>query len=87
MASCQVCGHPNPDNGRFCSNCGIALRAARPAAEVLDPASAWPSRGAYLDKYRQLAGRFIDNFRKFAAEAPADVAAAGPSIHNAKGGG
>jgi phosphoenolpyruvate carboxykinase (ATP) len=56
-------------------------------AEVLDPASAWPSRGAYLDKYRQLAGRFIDNFRKFAAEAPADVAAAGPSIHNAKGGG
>ena len=49
-------------------------------AEVLDPASAWPSRKAYLDKYRQLAGRFIDNFRKFAAEAPADVAAAGPKI-------
>ena len=56
-------------------------------AEVLDPASAWPSRGAYLDKYRQLAGRFIDNFRKFAAEAPADVAAAGPSTHNPRGGG
>jgi len=36
-------------------------------AEVLDPASAWPSRGAYLAKYRQLAARFIDNFRKFAA--------------------
>ena len=49
-------------------------------AEVLDPASAWPSRGAYLDKYRQLAGRFIDNFRKFAAEAPADVVAAGPKV-------
>jgi len=49
-------------------------------AEVLDPASAWPSRKAYLDKYRQLAGRFIDNFRKFAAEAPADVAAAGPRV-------
>ena len=49
-------------------------------AEVLDPASAWPSRKAYLDKYRQLAGRFIDNFRKFAAEAPADVAAAGPKV-------
>jgi phosphoenolpyruvate carboxykinase (ATP) len=49
-------------------------------AEVLDPASAWPSRKIYLDKYRQLAGRFIDNFRKFAAEAPADVAAAGPKV-------
>jgi phosphoenolpyruvate carboxykinase (ATP) len=52
----------------------------RVPAEVLDPASAWPSRKAYMDRYRQLAGRFIDNFRKFAAEAPAAVAAAGPRV-------
>jgi phosphoenolpyruvate carboxykinase (ATP) len=53
-------------------------------AEVLDPASAWPSRKVYLDKYRQLAGRFIDNFRKFADEAPADVSAAGPKVSGSR---
>jgi phosphoenolpyruvate carboxykinase (ATP) len=49
-------------------------------AEVLDPAAAWPSRKTYMDKYGQLASRFIDNFRKFAAEAPAGVAEAGPKV-------
>jgi phosphoenolpyruvate carboxykinase (ATP) len=49
-------------------------------SEVLDPGAAWPSRKTYMDKYGQLASRFIDNFRKFAAEAPAGVAEAGPRI-------
>jgi phosphoenolpyruvate carboxykinase (ATP) len=48
--------------------------------DVLDPASSWPSKDAYMDKYRQLASRFIDNFKKFEAESPEDVSAAGPKI-------
>jgi hypothetical protein len=42
MADCQVCGRPNPDNARFCSNCGSALSAARPPAPVARPASGSP---------------------------------------------
>lgn len=33
--------------------------------EVLDPASSWPDRAAYMKRYRGLASRFIDNFKKF----------------------
>ena len=32
---------------------------------VLDPASSWPDREAYFKRYRSLASRFIDNFKKF----------------------
>lgn len=28
MQSCTQCGHGNPDDSRFCSNCGAALRPA-----------------------------------------------------------
>ncbi|MCC7207521.1 MAG: phosphoenolpyruvate carboxykinase (ATP) [Anaerolineae bacterium] len=45
---------------------------------VLYPAEAWPSKDEYWDKYRQLAGRYIDNFRKFAADCPPELAEAGP---------
>jgi len=47
---------------------------------VLDPASSWPGKDAYLKRYRSLASRFIDNFRKFEDAAPPEVIAAGPSI-------
>ena len=49
-------------------------------ASVLDPASTWSSREAYLIKYRQLAARFVENFKKYAAGAPPDVQAAGPRL-------
>jgi phosphoenolpyruvate carboxykinase (ATP) len=32
---------------------------------VMDPASSWPSPEAYMKRYRGLASRFIDNFKKF----------------------
>lgn len=32
---------------------------------VMDPASSWTSRDAYMKRYRGLASRFIDNFKKF----------------------
>jgi pSer/pThr/pTyr-binding forkhead associated (FHA) protein len=31
MPFCTQCGHANPDESRFCSNCGAALRGAPPA--------------------------------------------------------
>jgi phosphoenolpyruvate carboxykinase (ATP) len=49
-------------------------------AEVLNPGSSWPSRVEYEQKYRQLAARFIDNFKKFAPDCPQDVVDAGPVI-------
>jgi len=32
---------------------------------VMDPSSSWPSPEAYMKRYRGLASRFIDNFKKF----------------------
>ena len=48
--------------------------------DILDPASSWPNRTEYDKKYRQLAERFIDNFRKFEDQSPAEVVQAGPHL-------
>lgn len=54
---------------------------------VLDPASSWVSRDAYMKRYRSLASRFIDNFKKFATPSKEDggirieeIEKAGPRI-------
>ncbi len=47
-------------------------------ASVLDPASSWSSREAYLNKYRQLAARFVENFKKYEAQTTGEIKAAGP---------
>jgi phosphoenolpyruvate carboxykinase (ATP) len=47
---------------------------------VLDPASSWSSRDAYMKRYRSLASRFIDNFHKFEDQATEEVKQAGPRI-------
>ena len=47
---------------------------------VLRPAEAWSDKTQYDSKYRQLAARFIENFRKFDADCPAEVSRAGPKI-------
>jgi len=47
---------------------------------VMNPAAAWPSQDAYMKRYKGLASRFIDNFKKFADDCPPDVRAAGPKI-------
>jgi phosphoenolpyruvate carboxykinase (ATP) len=47
---------------------------------VMYPAEQWPSKEEYWDRYRQLASRYIDNFKKFAADCPPEVQAAGPSL-------
>jgi phosphoenolpyruvate carboxykinase (ATP) len=47
--------------------------------QILDPASAWPSREAYDRKYRALAARFIENFKLIKEGCPDNVADAGPA--------
>ncbi|HQR44735.1 MAG TPA: phosphoenolpyruvate carboxykinase (ATP) [Thermoanaerobaculia bacterium] len=47
---------------------------------VLRPADAWHDKAEYVKKYKQLAARFIENFRKFEADTPPEIAAAGPKI-------
>jgi phosphoenolpyruvate carboxykinase (ATP) len=47
---------------------------------VLYPSSAWSNQDAYMKRYRSLAARFIDNFKKFADSCPPEVLKAGPVI-------
>jgi len=47
---------------------------------VLDPASTWSSKEAYMKRYRGLASRFIDNFKKFEDQAPEEVRKSGPKL-------
>jgi phosphoenolpyruvate carboxykinase (ATP) len=45
---------------------------------VLNPSESWGDKAAYMQRYRSLANRFIENFKKFADGCPPDVAKAGP---------
>ena len=49
-------------------------------ADVLDPASSWPSKTQYMEKYRELAARFVENFRKFEHSVAPEVLSAGPRL-------
>jgi len=48
--------------------------------DVLYPAESWPSKDEYNDKYKQLAARFVGNFKKFAQECPPEIRNAGPKV-------
>ena len=48
--------------------------------DVLNPALAWPSESEYKIRYRDLASRFIDNFRKFEDQADITIRNSGPKI-------
>jgi ATP-dependent phosphoenolpyruvate carboxykinase len=47
---------------------------------VLNPGSSWSSPELYMQRYRELGARFIDNFHKFAEGCPPEVVAAGPKL-------
>ncbi len=47
-------------------------------ASVLNPADSWPDSARYMQKYRELAARFSENFKKFESCCSAEVRAAGP---------
>jgi phosphoenolpyruvate carboxykinase (ATP) len=49
--------------------------------DILDPSKSWPDKNAYKQKYRQLVGLFIENFKNFLDECPEEVLKAGPDIH------
>jgi phosphoenolpyruvate carboxykinase (ATP) len=48
--------------------------------DVLRPSESWPNKEQYMQKYRQLAARFIENFKKFQENTSFDVANAGPKL-------
>ncbi len=47
---------------------------------VLNPADSWPSKEEYMQRYKQLAYRFVENFKKFAEGCPPEVVKAGPKV-------
>jgi len=47
---------------------------------ILNPADSWSSKKAHEEKYKSLATRFIENFKKFEANCPQEVIKAGPKI-------
>ena len=47
---------------------------------VLNPSESWPDKELYAEKYRQLAARFVENFRKFEDGCAPEVIAAGPRL-------
>jgi phosphoenolpyruvate carboxykinase (ATP) len=49
-------------------------------ASVLDPGSSWPDRQVYMQRYRELGARFVENFKKFESESPPEVVQAGPRL-------
>ena len=49
-------------------------------ANILDPSASWPSKEVYMQKYKQLASRFVENFKKFESGCPPEVTKAGPKI-------
>jgi phosphoenolpyruvate carboxykinase (ATP) len=59
---------------------GFRVPVTVPGVEpsLLDPRSTWRDRDAYDARARGLAGMFVANFQKFAADAGEAVAAAGP---------
>jgi phosphoenolpyruvate carboxykinase (ATP) len=47
---------------------------------VMDPSSSWPDKALYANRYRQLAQRFVENFKKFEDGCAPEVIAAGPKV-------
>jgi len=47
---------------------------------ILNPAESWPSKKIYMDKYKQLAARFIENFKKYESGCPPEVRKSGPRV-------
>jgi phosphoenolpyruvate carboxykinase (ATP) len=45
---------------------------------VLNPGESWPDKKVYTQKYKELASRFVENFKKFEAGCSPEVIAAGP---------
>ncbi|MFC1922865.1 phosphoenolpyruvate carboxykinase (ATP) [Chloroflexota bacterium] len=58
----------------------VPLQCPEVPDDVLKPASAWPSESDYAARYRDLASRFIDNFRKFEDDTDVAIINSGPKL-------
>ena len=62
----------------------VPLHCPEVPDSALDPAASWPSRAEHARKYRELASRFIENYRKFASpqytEMYEQIRQAGPKL-------
>ena len=47
-------------------------------SHVLNPGDSWPDKAAYMHRYRELASRYIENFKKFEDGCPPEIRNAGP---------
>ena len=47
-------------------------------SHVLNPGDSWPDKAVYMQRYRELASRFIENFKKFETGCPPEIRNAGP---------
>jgi phosphoenolpyruvate carboxykinase (ATP) len=45
---------------------------------ILNPSGSWPDAAVYMQRYKELAARFVENFKKFEAGSPAEIKNAGP---------
>ncbi len=52
----------------------------KPSDDMLDHAGSWPDRKEYDKRYRELAARFVENFKKFEDHTPREVIYAGPKV-------
>jgi phosphoenolpyruvate carboxykinase (ATP) len=48
--------------------------------QVLNPADSWPDKTLYTQRYRELATRFVQNFKKYEEGCPREVREAGPKL-------
>lgn len=58
----------------------VPLECPEIPANILDPGASWSDRNAYLKRYRNLAARFKDNFKKFEDRFPVEIREAGPHL-------
>jgi len=49
-------------------------------SDVLNPSKAWPDSEVYMQRYRELATRFNENFKKFEAGCSPEIKAAKPKV-------
>ncbi|MBX2990685.1 MAG: phosphoenolpyruvate carboxykinase (ATP) [Bacteroidetes bacterium] len=56
----------------------VPQRCGDVPVSVLNPGDSWSNKDDYMRRYKDLASRFIENFKKFESGCPPEVIAAGP---------
>ncbi len=49
-------------------------------SNLLNPSTSWPDPSIYQQRYRELASRFVENFKKFEEGCPEEIRKAGPVL-------